>query len=76
VTNDPSVGGSYLGCEPMGLFWGMQSAPGGREGLRQVMKTGLLRALQDFLFYIKPKQVSPNAVVQSPNCPHAVNPVS
>ncbi|XP_072238525.1 bile acid-CoA:amino acid N-acyltransferase-like [Leuresthes tenuis] len=34
LTKDPSVGGSYLGCEPMGLFWGMQSAPGGREGLR------------------------------------------
>uniref|UniRef100_A0A1A7YGV4 Uncharacterized protein n=1 Tax=Iconisemion striatum TaxID=60296 RepID=A0A1A7YGV4_9TELE len=25
-TNDHSVGGSYLGCEPMGLFWGMQPA--------------------------------------------------
>uniref|UniRef100_A0A3B3TUJ1 Bile acid-CoA:amino acid N-acyltransferase-like n=1 Tax=Poecilia latipinna TaxID=48699 RepID=A0A3B3TUJ1_9TELE len=29
-----SLGGSYLGCEPMGLFWSMQPAPGGREGLR------------------------------------------
>ncbi|XP_035996663.1 bile acid-CoA:amino acid N-acyltransferase isoform X1 [Fundulus heteroclitus] len=34
LTGDPSVGGSYLGCEPMGLFWSMQPAPGGREGLR------------------------------------------
>ncbi|XP_043979387.1 bile acid-CoA:amino acid N-acyltransferase-like [Gambusia affinis] len=34
LTRDPSVGGSYLGCEPMGLFWSMQPAPGGREGLR------------------------------------------
>ncbi|XP_033481778.1 bile acid-CoA:amino acid N-acyltransferase-like isoform X2 [Epinephelus lanceolatus] len=34
VTRDPSIGGSYLGCEPMGLFWGLQPAPGSREGLR------------------------------------------
>ncbi|XP_070708638.1 bile acid-CoA:amino acid N-acyltransferase-like [Pempheris klunzingeri] len=34
LTRDHSVGGSYLGCEPMGLFWGLQPAPGGREGLR------------------------------------------
>ncbi|KAM9361850.1 bile acid-CoA:amino acid N-acyltransferase-like [Symphorus nematophorus] len=34
LTKDHSVGGSYLGCEPMGLFWGLQPAPGGREGLR------------------------------------------
>ncbi|XP_077459409.1 peroxisomal succinyl-coenzyme A thioesterase-like [Stigmatopora argus] len=34
LTRDHSVGGSYLGCEPMGLFWGMQPAPGEREGLR------------------------------------------
>ncbi|KAM4613085.1 bile acid-CoA:amino acid N-acyltransferase-like [Polymixia lowei] len=34
LTSDPSVGGSYLGCEPMGLFWGLQPAPGEREGLR------------------------------------------
>uniref|UniRef100_UPI003AACDF60 acyl-coenzyme A thioesterase 1-like n=1 Tax=Centroberyx gerrardi TaxID=166262 RepID=UPI003AACDF60 len=31
---DHSVGGSYVGCEPMGLFWGLQPAPGAREGLR------------------------------------------
>lgn len=34
LSRDHSVGGSYMGCEPMGLFWGMQPAPGGREGLR------------------------------------------
>ncbi|XP_008318306.1 bile acid-CoA:amino acid N-acyltransferase-like [Cynoglossus semilaevis] len=34
LTRDHSVGGSYLGCEPMGLFWSLQPAPGGREGLR------------------------------------------
>ncbi|KAJ4927364.1 hypothetical protein JOQ06_015097 [Pogonophryne albipinna] len=34
LTRDPSVGGSYLGCEPMGLLWGLQPAPGAREGLR------------------------------------------
>ncbi|XP_041813252.1 bile acid-CoA:amino acid N-acyltransferase-like isoform X2 [Chelmon rostratus] len=34
VARDHSVGGSYLGCEPMGLFWGLQPAPGAREGLR------------------------------------------
>ncbi|XP_008408172.1 bile acid-CoA:amino acid N-acyltransferase-like isoform X2 [Poecilia reticulata] len=34
LTCDPSVGGSYLGCEPMGLFWSMQPATGEREGLR------------------------------------------
>ncbi|XP_028262919.1 acyl-coenzyme A amino acid N-acyltransferase 1-like isoform X2 [Parambassis ranga] len=34
LTTDHSVGGSYLGCEPMGLFWGLQPAPGEREGLR------------------------------------------
>lgn len=37
VSRDRSVGGSYLGCEPMGLFWSLQPAPGAREGLRQVM---------------------------------------
>ncbi|XP_038552440.1 acyl-coenzyme A thioesterase 1-like isoform X1 [Micropterus salmoides] len=34
LTSDQSVGGSYLGREPMGLFWGLQPAPGSREGLR------------------------------------------
>ncbi|XP_028430958.1 bile acid-CoA:amino acid N-acyltransferase isoform X3 [Perca flavescens] len=34
LTKDHSVRGSYLGCEPMGLFWGLQPAPGARESLR------------------------------------------
>ncbi|XP_034540880.1 bile acid-CoA:amino acid N-acyltransferase-like [Notolabrus celidotus] len=34
LTRDESVGGSYLGCEPMGLLWSLQPAPGGRLGLR------------------------------------------
>uniref|UniRef100_A0A8C7XTJ3 Acyl-coenzyme A thioesterase 4-like n=1 Tax=Oryzias sinensis TaxID=183150 RepID=A0A8C7XTJ3_9TELE len=34
VNSDLSVGGSYSGCEPMGLFWSMQPAPGERDGLR------------------------------------------
>lgn len=34
LASDRSVGGSYLGCEPMGLFWGLEPAPGSREGLR------------------------------------------
>lgn len=34
LTRDSSVGGSYVGCEPMGLFWSLQPAPGEREGLR------------------------------------------
>lgn len=34
LCRDASVGGSYAGCEPMGLFWALQPAPDGREGLR------------------------------------------
>ncbi|XP_069394178.1 bile acid-CoA:amino acid N-acyltransferase-like [Paralichthys olivaceus] len=34
LTRDHSTGGTYLGCEPMGLFWGLQPSPGAREGLR------------------------------------------
>lgn len=34
LTRDQSVGGSYLGCEPMGLFWSLQPSLGAREGLR------------------------------------------
>ncbi|XP_059184334.1 bile acid-CoA:amino acid N-acyltransferase-like [Centropristis striata] len=38
LSRDHSVGGSYLGCEPMGLFWGLQPAPGSRKGLRMRKK--------------------------------------
>ncbi|XP_029007502.1 peroxisomal succinyl-coenzyme A thioesterase-like [Betta splendens] len=34
LSRDHSVGGMYVGCEPMGLFWGLKPAPGAREGLR------------------------------------------
>ncbi|MCJ8744574.1 hypothetical protein PDJAM_G00120220 [Pangasius djambal] len=34
LTKHPSVGGSYVGCEPMGLFWSLQPAPGGKQSLR------------------------------------------
>ncbi|XP_063331059.1 peroxisomal succinyl-coenzyme A thioesterase-like [Pelmatolapia mariae] len=34
LTSDHSVGGSYVGCEPMGLFWALEPALGSREGLR------------------------------------------
>ncbi|XP_069394195.1 bile acid-CoA:amino acid N-acyltransferase-like [Paralichthys olivaceus] len=34
LTRDHSVGGSYVGCESMGLFWGLQPAPGERKHLR------------------------------------------
>uniref|UniRef100_A0A3Q2ZJS8 Acyl-coenzyme A thioesterase 4-like n=1 Tax=Hippocampus comes TaxID=109280 RepID=A0A3Q2ZJS8_HIPCM len=34
LARDHSVGGSYLGCEPMGLFWALQPGPGERDGLR------------------------------------------
>lgn len=54
VTRDHSVGGSYLGCEPMGLFWALQPASGAREGLRQVMKRSSLRAAENIVFGIKP----------------------
>ncbi|XP_061075683.1 acyl-coenzyme A thioesterase 3-like [Conger conger] len=34
LSRDEAQGGSYSGCEPMGLFWSLLPAPGGREGLR------------------------------------------
>ncbi|XP_034022775.1 peroxisomal succinyl-coenzyme A thioesterase-like [Thalassophryne amazonica] len=34
LARDHSLGGLYFGCEPMGLFWGMQPVPGEKEGLR------------------------------------------
>ena len=34
VSTMPSVGGSYSGIEPMGLFWSMTLAPGQKPGLR------------------------------------------
>ncbi|KAJ8358535.1 hypothetical protein SKAU_G00150600 [Synaphobranchus kaupii] len=34
LSRDKAQGGSYSGCEPMGLFWSLHPAPGEREGLR------------------------------------------
>ncbi|XP_072031318.1 acyl-coenzyme A amino acid N-acyltransferase 2-like [Amphiura filiformis] len=34
IAEQPSHGGTYTGVEPMGLFWGMQSCPGQRQGIR------------------------------------------
>ncbi|XP_035245201.1 peroxisomal succinyl-coenzyme A thioesterase-like isoform X1 [Anguilla anguilla] len=34
LSRDEAQGGSYTGCEPMGLFWSLFPAPGEREGLR------------------------------------------
>ncbi|XP_060766209.1 peroxisomal succinyl-coenzyme A thioesterase-like isoform X2 [Neoarius graeffei] len=34
LTKHPSVGGSYVGCEPMGLFWSLQPALGDKQDLR------------------------------------------
>ncbi|XP_061074725.1 acyl-coenzyme A thioesterase 3-like [Conger conger] len=33
LSRDEAQGGSYSGCEPMGLFWSLLPAPGEREGL-------------------------------------------
>ncbi|XP_041112152.1 acyl-coenzyme A thioesterase 2, mitochondrial-like [Polyodon spathula] len=41
VSWDESHGGSYTGCEPMGLFWSLHTAPGSREGLRKEGLTAL-----------------------------------
>ncbi|XP_077990114.1 bile acid-CoA:amino acid N-acyltransferase-like [Glandiceps talaboti] len=34
VDNDVSIGGTYSGVEPMGLFWSMQPTPGQKKGAR------------------------------------------
>uniref|UniRef100_A0A667YQK4 Acyl-CoA thioesterase 19 n=1 Tax=Myripristis murdjan TaxID=586833 RepID=A0A667YQK4_9TELE len=34
VSEDPSLGGTYDGVEPMGLLWSLRPAPGSRPGLR------------------------------------------
>ena len=38
LTKDASLGGTYTGVEPMGLFWSMVPAPGQRSGLRLMKK--------------------------------------
>ncbi|XP_049928887.1 acyl-coenzyme A thioesterase 2, mitochondrial-like isoform X2 [Epinephelus moara] len=34
VSEDPSLGGTYLGVEPMGLLWSLRPVPGSKPGLR------------------------------------------
>ncbi|KAJ8260176.1 hypothetical protein GJAV_G00177960 [Gymnothorax javanicus] len=34
LSRDKAQGGSFSGCEPMGLFWSLHPAPGEMEGLR------------------------------------------
>ncbi|XP_029910124.1 peroxisomal succinyl-coenzyme A thioesterase-like [Myripristis murdjan] len=34
VSEDPSLGGTYVGVEPMGLLWSLRPVPGSRPGLR------------------------------------------
>ncbi|XP_040894681.1 peroxisomal succinyl-coenzyme A thioesterase-like [Toxotes jaculatrix] len=34
VSEDPSLGGTYSGVEPMGLLWSLRPVPGSKSGLR------------------------------------------
>ncbi|XP_068458612.1 peroxisomal succinyl-coenzyme A thioesterase-like [Clinocottus analis] len=34
VSEDPSLGGTYSGVEPMGLMWSLRPVPGSKKGLR------------------------------------------
>ncbi|XP_056273695.1 peroxisomal succinyl-coenzyme A thioesterase-like isoform X2 [Pseudoliparis swirei] len=34
VSEDPSLGGTYSGVEPMGLMWSLRPVPGSKSGLR------------------------------------------
>ncbi|XP_029378638.1 acyl-coenzyme A thioesterase 4-like [Echeneis naucrates] len=34
VSEDPSLGGTYSGVEPMGLLWSLRTVPGSKPGLR------------------------------------------
>ena len=42
VCCDPSLGGSYVGVELIGLLWSMKVAPGQKKGLR-LMKTDVTK---------------------------------
>lgn len=42
VCCDPSLGGSYVGVELVGLLWSMKAAPGQEKGLR-LMKTDVTK---------------------------------
>ncbi|XP_029987060.1 acyl-coenzyme A thioesterase 3-like [Sphaeramia orbicularis] len=34
LSEDPSMGGTYVGVEPMGLLWSLKPAPGSKPGIR------------------------------------------
>nr|XP_006817065.1 PREDICTED: acyl-coenzyme A thioesterase 2, mitochondrial-like [Saccoglossus kowalevskii] len=36
LNKHPSIGGTYTGIEPMGLFWSMVQSPGQKKGIRYV----------------------------------------
>ncbi|XP_072020507.1 acyl-coenzyme A thioesterase 1-like [Amphiura filiformis] len=38
LTEKSSLGGSYIGVEPMGMFWSMQLSPGQKPGFRYAKK--------------------------------------
>ncbi|XP_038077227.1 bile acid-CoA:amino acid N-acyltransferase-like [Patiria miniata] len=38
LDKDPSIGGTYSGVEPMGLFWSLQPCPGQQLGIRFAKK--------------------------------------
>ncbi|KAK7477467.1 hypothetical protein BaRGS_00031291 [Batillaria attramentaria] len=38
LNTDPSLGGSYTGVDPMGLFWSMRPSPSGPQNTRMVVK--------------------------------------
>lgn len=38
LSNNPSLGGTYTGIDPMGLFWSLHSSPGGPQNTRLVVK--------------------------------------
>ena len=56
---ESSLGGSYSGVEPMGLFWSMKQAPGQKKGLR-LFKTDVTKpyniTLNCFDGHITPQQ--------------------
>lgn len=38
LDTSPSIGGSYTGVDPMGLFWSLRPAPSGPQNIRMVVK--------------------------------------
>ena len=65
VCRDSSLGGSYIGVSPMGLFWSMKPAPGQRKGIR-LMKSDVTKpyniALNCFDGHVTPNESSLQAL--------------